>query len=310
MVDTQALLRFFEKIQYNYGENAIHYMEVLDYKTFDFSPDLAMFSVGYKVHKTFQRNSTSPKSFDDAICFYFKNVVQEKNIVSDAGTFTEKPVVHIFPYSAKRISTFKKDEKVQVLCVIVRIPFLEQLLGRDAEKFNFLFDHYQHFLIEEILTDDIVRSVTEIIHAGPQEILTGFHYRILALQLLFHLFKSLGNRSQTKFQKLNDRDIAAIYKLKEALTKDLSQPVAIADLSKIAGMNIAKMRKIFIQIFGMGIYDYFQKQRMAEAAKRLKEQNISVAEVGYALGFGNLSHFTRMFERHIGMKPKAYSRIK
>lgn len=43
------------------------------------------------------------------------------------------------------------------------------------------------------------------------------------------------------------------------------------------------LRKIFIQIFGMGIYDYFQKQRMAEAAKRLKEQNISVAEVGYGV---------------------------
>lgn len=310
MKDIQTLLHFFEKIQYNYGENAIHCMEVLDYKTFDFFPDLAMFSICYQVHKTFQRNSTTPKSFENAICFYFKNVVQEKSVVSEAKTFIEKPIVHIFPYSAKRISIFKKDEKAQVLCVIVRVPFLQELLGREAEKFNFLFDYYQHFLIEEILTDDIVRSVNEIIHGGPQEVLTDFHCRMLALQLLFHLFKSLGNRSQTEFQKLNDRDIAAIYKLKEALINDLSQPVAMADLSKIAGMNIAKMRKLFVQIFGMGIYDYFQKQRIGEAARRLKEQQISVSEVGYALGFGNLSHFTRVFERHTGMKPKAYSKMK
>jgi len=41
----------------------------------------------------------------------------------------------------------------------------------------------------------------------------------------------------------------------------------------------------------------------------LKNQKISVSEVGYLLGFENLSHFTRMFERYIGMKPKAYSML-
>lgn len=90
---------------------------------------------------------------------------------------------------------------------------------------------------------------------------------------------------------------------------DLSQPVTVEKLSKIAGMNINKMRKLFIQIFGMGIYDYFQKHRMLEAAKIMKNQKISVSEVGYLLGFENLSHFTRMFERYIGMKPKAYNML-
>ncbi|MEE6188054.1 MULTISPECIES: AraC family transcriptional regulator [Chitinophagaceae] len=29
--------------------------------------------------------------------------------------------------------------------------------------------------------------------------------------------------------------------------------------------------------------------------------------MSYALGFENLTHFTRLFEQHIGMKPKKYS---
>ncbi|WP_394350737.1 AraC family transcriptional regulator [Chitinophaga tropicalis] len=29
--------------------------------------------------------------------------------------------------------------------------------------------------------------------------------------------------------------------------------------------------------------------------------------VGYQPGFTNLSHFSRVFEQHIGMKPKKYS---
>jgi len=46
---------------------------------------------------------------------------------------------------------------------------------------------------------------------------------------------------------------------------------------------------------------------MKEAAYLLKHEKQSVSKVGYALGFSNLSHFTRMFEEHIGMKPKKFS---
>ena len=43
---------------------------------------------------------------------------------------------------------------------------------------------------------------------------------------------------------------------------------------------------------------------MAEAARLLAR--LSVSETGYQLGFTNLSHFTRLFERHFQMKPKQY----
>lgn len=72
-------------------------------------------------------------------------------------------------------------------------------------------------------------------------------------------------------------------------------------------MNELKMRNIFKQVFGMGMYDYYQYMRMKEAARLLKEERLSVSEAGYQLGFENLSHFSRVFERHIGIKPKKYS---
>jgi AraC-like DNA-binding protein len=46
---------------------------------------------------------------------------------------------------------------------------------------------------------------------------------------------------------------------------------------------------------------------MQEAARLLNEKRLTVSEVGYQLGFTNLSHFSRVFEQHIGMKPKKYS---
>lgn len=42
-----------------------------------------------------------------------------------------------------------------------------------------------------------------------------------------------------------------------------------------------------------------------EAAKQQLTHR-SVSEVGHQLGFTNLSHFTRLFARHHGCKPKHY----
>ncbi|MBT2622581.1 helix-turn-helix domain-containing protein [Chryseobacterium sp. ISL-6] len=57
----------------------------------------------------------------------------------------------------------------------------------------------------------------------------------------------------------------------------------------------------------MGIYDYYQHLRMKEAARLLRDEKLSVSEAGYQMGFENLSHFSRVFEKHIGQKPKKYS---
>jgi AraC-like DNA-binding protein len=46
---------------------------------------------------------------------------------------------------------------------------------------------------------------------------------------------------------------------------------------------------------------------MEEAAFLLKQSGYSVSEVGYQLGFTNLSHFSRLFQRYYGSTPKKYS---
>jgi len=72
-------------------------------------------------------------------------------------------------------------------------------------------------------------------------------------------------------------------------------------------MNVTKLRKLFIQIFGKGMYEYSQYLRMQEAARLMKDEFLSVSETGYQLGFTNLSYFGRLFKQHHGMKPKKWT---
>jgi len=41
---------------------------------------------------------------------------------------------------------------------------------------------------------------------------------------------------------------------------------------------------------------------MQKAAQLLKENRLTVSEVGYQLVFNNLGHFSRVFEQHMGIK--------
>ena len=102
-------------------------------------------------------------------------------------------------------------------------------------------------------------------------------------------------------------DIKAIYAVKAHLQTHLNEPPHIAGLAKQAKMSEPKLRKLFKRTFGRGVFEYYQFLRMETAAKLLKDKKHTVSEAGYQLGFTNLSHFSRVFEQHMGMKPKKYS---
>lgn len=304
------LVNFLDRIGYDIGEHTVQNLEMYDQKSFDFMPDLAMFVASYSVKKTFTRQTRAPKFIKDSICFYFKNVVKMTETISATHTKKtpdDKPFVRVFPSTLTRKSIFKKNSQVQIVSIFISAEYLKSFLKEDTDTFRFLFDNSNNFWIEEIMTDDIVHTINEIVNKEKPASLSSYHYKLKAIELLYFLFQSLAKREKSEHQKLTESDIKSIYKVRDQLASSLDKPDSIANLKQTAGMNELKMRKLFTQIFGMGIYDYYQHLRMKEAARLLREEKLSVSETGCRMGFENMSHFTRVFEKHIGKKPKKYS---
>ena len=93
------------------------------------------------------------------------------------------------------------------------------------------------------------------------------------------------------------------------MLRHLDTPPVIQELAVRAGMSPTKLKRLFSQIFGSSIFSYYQGFRIKEAARLLKEEKLPVAVAGYKVGFTNLSHFARVFEQHMGVKPKQYSAL-
>ncbi|MDD4115272.1 MAG: helix-turn-helix transcriptional regulator, partial [Massilibacteroides sp.] len=77
-------------------------------------------------------------------------------------------------------------------------------------------------------------------------------------------------------------------------------------LSIEAGMSISKLQKCFPQVFGKSISQYALSEKMNLARQKLDTKKYSVSEVGYQIGYSNLSHFSIAFKNEFGVNPKSY----
>ncbi|MCX2483287.1 helix-turn-helix domain-containing protein [Pedobacter sp. MR2016-24] len=162
------------------------------------------------------------------------------------------------------------------------------------------------FLFLEKMTADIRLLQKNLGVVEMKNGLSYFYMHIKVQELLYLLFERLSKRESIPHQNINSADAARLLHIRNEVLSDLSTPPVLSELAGIAAMSETKLKQLFKQAFGDTIYNYFQQARMEEAAFMLKQGKRSVAEVGYELGFTNLSHFSRLFERHYGLKPKKY----
>jgi AraC-like DNA-binding protein len=163
------------------------------------------------------------------------------------------------------------------------------------------------FLYFESMNTETQQTLRNIAAINMNEDLSHFLVQIKVQELLYHLFHKLSKRENTSQKTLSNVDAEKLLKARNIILEDLSDPPLLPVLATTVGMSETKLKQLFKQTFGNTIYNYYLKVRMEEAAFLLKQSGYSVSEVGYQLGFSNLSHFSRLFQRYYGITPKKYS---
>ncbi len=102
---------------------------------------------------------------------------------------------------------------------------------------------------------------------------------------------------------LNEIQRKKIFEAKNILISQLHQPVPIKTLARRVGLNENYLKRGFKEVFDSTIYQFFQDERMKQAANQLKVQNKSVKEVANNLGYSSISHFSTAFKKSIGLLP-------
>lgn len=244
------------------------------------------------------------------IFFKFQNIYPEIKTELSVKNPMEMPSVLIATSRMNTDDFITIHTNTSMINIEVDVDYLIELIdfSEKSPLLENLLQNVRPLLFEQILLPSLQKIVDEIINQTVSKTFELFYLRIKAEELVCQLLMELEKRDEKRLYALNISDIKTIYKVKEQILASLGIPPIIKELSTIANMSPTKLKVLFKQIFGNSIFNYYQEFRMKEAARLLKEENLSVSEVGYTLGFTNLSHFSRVFEERIGMKPKKYSK--
>jgi AraC family transcriptional regulator len=103
--------------------------------------------------------------------------------------------------------------------------------------------------------------------------------------------------------RLSPRQIRAVQSY---VDEHLDQSIALAGLAAAAGLSSFHFLRAFKQSLGVTPGQYVLDRRMERARFLLKSSKLSVAEVGFSVGFDYSSHFTRAFRRAVGTVPSMF----
>lgn len=128
--------------------------------------------------------------------------------------------------------------------------------------------------------------------------------------LIGHLYLFIDSliRSSSSTQIGSGNSLRDFY-IKEAFSfieQNFQNDISIEDIAACCGLNRSYFGKIFRQNMGKTPQEFLMSYRMTKATELLKLTELSIADVGNAVGYPNQLHFSRAFKNIYGLSPRQW----
>ncbi|HLS13393.1 MAG TPA: AraC family transcriptional regulator [Beutenbergiaceae bacterium] len=97
-----------------------------------------------------------------------------------------------------------------------------------------------------------------------------------------------------------------LLRARDAIDRDFARPLAVPELARIAVMSPAHFSRQFRATFAETPHRYLQRRRIERACALLRDTELSVTDIAFAVGFESLGTFSRTFATVIGRSPSDY----
>jgi len=134
---------------------------------------------------------------------------------------------------------------------------------------------------------------------------------MLTEKFLVSFLEKDSHEAKIARKKIKAKDVRALREVEEILSNNnLDKFPSIEQLSRTAMMSSTKLKTKFKSIYGMKLYEYYNRHRLEKARGLLQSGEYSVKEVGLDIGFSNLSNFAKAFKKEFGILPNEMLRVK
>lgn len=133
------------------------------------------------------------------------------------------------------------------------------------------------------------------------------------LIVLFTVLKQLATSDKYEilstegaYNKLNETDEKRLDAVYSFTLNEYHRPVSLDEVAGVANMTVNSFCRYFKARTRRSYLDFLTEFRIGQASKLLQQQDISIADIGFLVGFGNLSNFNRKFKELNSCTPKEY----
>nr|WP_298924740.1 helix-turn-helix domain-containing protein [uncultured Allomuricauda sp.] len=214
--------------------------------------------------------------------------------------------------------SFYADEKVEfehtvsaskpLECIVIATSprNLEKLPNEEGELFSQMLnqlvnpsDHYvegpQFLMTPEM--QSIVDKIFRVSYDGKTKMM---FLRSQITALIAHFFGELALLDK---EVIKPSEKEKLFEAKEILSNNLDSPPSLTELSKQIGLNTFKLKKNFKELFGVPVFKYLQNERLSKAHHLIRNQEATVQEAAWHVGYDSLSSFSNAFAKKYGFRP-------
>jgi len=283
-------------------------------KVHDIEPGLSYRVVDYSLNTDFVFTREPAEKFFLLIYFYQYTNVNKlfisagEEIIIDTTENSFSAALMVNSLSAQRLE-LSKGTRVKGLTIQLTEKWLKEKIevSRDSD--------YQIFGIKNIFKDVLAAKTHKLLNEIFEDNLVsptpGLSMNIRVQRILEEFLKNLiySDFPQNSLS-LSKEDFESILKIEALLVENYTSVFpTIENLARTALMSETKLKNVFKKVFGMGLYEYYQKNRMHKAKELLDMNKYSVSEVGSMIGYQNLSNFSNAFKKEFGQLPKNSDQI-
>lgn len=99
-----------------------------------------------------------------------------------------------------------------------------------------------------------------------------------------------------------------IKNVHQYIDEHFTENITLDNLCFIFGTNKTSLCRDFKKSYGMTIVEYVHEKRIQKAKNLLRQNDLSVTEISYMLGFVSVHYFCRLFNKLVGLSPTMYQK--
>jgi AraC family transcriptional regulator len=106
-----------------------------------------------------------------------------------------------------------------------------------------------------------------------------------------------------------DTTQAAIERTERYVRDRLAERITLKDLARAAALSPFHFARTFRQRTGVTPAAYVRAARIGKAKELLRQGELSVKQVGHAVGYPTLPHFSAVFKQGTGLSPRGFAKL-